>query len=106
MTSDQFFSTGPAQKSLFVRLGEALAQLLQTPPEDVHVFSVAAAAAETTLDVWFAARRSGYDRKEKLLGYLAAGRAQVSPRSRDMSSSVVPARRVDVSKTDPLRLVS
>lgn len=94
MTSDRFFSTGPAQKSLFVRLGEALAQLLQTRPEDVHVFSVAAAAAadaETALDVWFAARRSGYDRKERLLGYLAAGRAQVSPRSWDTPSFTVPS---------------
>lgn len=91
MTSDRFFSTGPAQKSLFVRFGEALAQLLQMQPEDVHVFSVAAADAETTLDVWFAARRSSYYKKEKLLGYLAAGRAQVSPRSRDMSSFMVPS---------------
>lgn len=89
MTLDQFFSSGPAQKSLWARFREALAQLVQTQPEDVHVFSVAAAEADQTLDVWLAARRSTYLRTEKLLGYLAAGRAQVSPRSRDMSSSMV-----------------
>lgn len=80
MTAEQFFSSSRGQKSLFVRLGEALAQLLQTQTPDVQVFSVADAGprAGAALDVWFAARGSPYHKTEKLRGYVAAGRAQVS----------------------------
>lgn len=80
MTAEQFFSSRPAQKSLFARFGEALAQLLQTRPEDVQVFSVADAGppAEKALNVWFAAGGAPYLQAEKLRGYVAAGRAKVS----------------------------
>lgn len=80
MTVEQFFSSSRGPKCLFVRFGEALAQLLQTQPEDVQIFSVADAGlrAETALNVWFAARGSPYHKTEKLHGYVAVGRAQVS----------------------------
>lgn len=83
MTAEQFFSSSRGQKSLSARFGEALAQLLQTQPEDVQVFSVAEAGSQTeagkVLSVWFAVRGSPYHKTEKLQGYVAAGRAKVSP---------------------------
>ena len=56
-----------------------LAELLQTDPEKVQVFSVSDAGrrGEKELNVWFAAHGSPYYKAEKLHGYVAAGRAEV-----------------------------
>lgn len=75
----QFFSSRGAEKSLFAGFAEALADLLHTQPENIHIFSVADAGppAEKLLNVWFAARRSPPYRAEALHGYVAAGRSKV-----------------------------
>lgn len=76
---EQFFSSRGGDESPFVRLGRSLANLLQTLPENVHIFSVGGAGqrAETALDVWFFVHGSPYYKAEKLHGYVAANRAKV-----------------------------
>lgn len=75
---DQFFGGG-GEESLFSRLGRTLAELLQTLPENVHIFSAGDAGlrGQKALNVWFAAHGSPYYREEKLRGYVAANRAKV-----------------------------
>ena len=78
---EEFFgSGGGGLESKFWRLGVVLAEVLQTQPDNVQVFSVSDAnrRAERELSVWFAARGSPYYRSEKLQGYVAANRAKVT----------------------------
>ncbi|XP_029694384.1 neural-cadherin-like [Takifugu rubripes] len=79
VTVQQFFSSGGAEKSLFARFTETLADLLHTQPENIQIFSVADAGqrAEKLLNVWFAARGSPPYRTETLHGYVAAGRSKL-----------------------------
>ncbi|KAM3614937.1 uncharacterized protein V6R79_020964 [Siganus canaliculatus] len=85
LTVDDFFAGGGGgeeeEESRFWRLGRALAELLQTAPENVLVFSVAEAPGRQrggrALDVWFAARGSPFYKSEKLLGHVAANRAKL-----------------------------
>ncbi|XP_069392731.1 neural-cadherin isoform X1 [Paralichthys olivaceus] len=78
LTVEQFFSGG-GEESRFSRLGRALAELLQTLPENVQIFSVGDAGrrGEKELNVWFAARGSPYYKAEKLHGYVAANKAKL-----------------------------
>ncbi|CAJ1061360.1 neural-cadherin isoform X1 [Xyrichtys novacula] len=79
LTVEEFFSSGGAEGSRFSRLGQVLAELLQTLPENVQVFSVGEASlqGEKSLKVWFAAHGSPYYKAEKLHGYIAANKARV-----------------------------
>lgn len=56
-----------------------LAELLQTLPENVQIFSVGDASKQgrKVLNVWFAAHGSPYYKAEKLHGYVAANKAKV-----------------------------
>lgn len=56
-----------------------MAELLQTLPDKVQIFSVGGAdrSGEKALNVWFAARGSPYYKAEKLHGYVAANKAKV-----------------------------
>lgn len=77
---EEFFGGGAAEESLFSRLGRSLAELLQTSPADVQIFSAGGAGRRgggEALAVWFWARGPAPYRKEKLLGLVAASRAQV-----------------------------
>ncbi|XP_031733141.1 neural-cadherin [Anarrhichthys ocellatus] len=78
MTVEEFFAGG-GEESLFSRLGRMLSELLQTSPLSVQIFSVSDAGRRGAkeLNVWFAARGSTFYKKEKLLGYVAANRAQL-----------------------------
>lgn len=80
LSVEQFFSSRGSQESPFGRLTRALAELLQTQPENVQIFSVGGAGrlGEESLNVWFAAHGSPYYKAEKLLGYVAANKAKVS----------------------------
>lgn len=80
MTVQQFFSGGGAEKSLFARFTERLADLLHTQPENIQIFSVADAGqrAKKLLNVWFAAGGSPPYRTEALHGYVAADRSKVT----------------------------
>lgn len=80
MTVQQFFSSGGAEKSLFARFTETLADLLHTQPANVQIFSVADVGqrAKKLLNVWFAARGPLPYRTETLHGYVAAGRSKVT----------------------------
>lgn len=77
---EDFFSSSGGEESRFTRLGEMLAKLLQTLPENVQIFSVGDAGrrGEKELNVWFAAHGSPYYKAEKLHGYVAANKAKVS----------------------------
>lgn len=79
VTVEEFFSSRGAEGSLFSRLGRTLAELLQTLPENVQIFSVGAGGqrGEKALNVWFAAHGSPYYKAEKLHGYVAANKATV-----------------------------
>ncbi|XP_037129929.1 neural-cadherin [Syngnathus acus] len=79
MTVEELFSSRGGQESRFSRLGRTLADLLQTPPEKVHVFSLedAGRGEEKELSVWFAAHGSPYYKAEKLHGYVAANKAKL-----------------------------
>nr|XP_020510259.1 LOW QUALITY PROTEIN: neural-cadherin-like [Labrus bergylta] len=78
LTLDDFFRSVGGEESRFVRLGLVLAELLQTSPENVHVFSVGSRrSGEKELNVWFAAHGSPYYKAEKLHGYIAANKAKV-----------------------------
>lgn len=80
LSVEQFFSSRGSQESPFGRLTRALAELLQTQPENVQIFSVGGAGrpGEESLNMWFAAHGSPYYKAEKLLGYVAANKAKVS----------------------------
>ncbi|KAM6995518.1 LOW QUALITY PROTEIN: neural-cadherin [Tautogolabrus adspersus] len=79
LTVEEFFRSSADEESRFFRLGLVLAELLQTLPENVHVFSVGEAGVqgEKELNVWFAAHGSPYYKAEKLHGYVAANKAKV-----------------------------
>lgn len=76
---EQFFSSSGGEESRFARLARTLAELLQTLPENVQIFSVGDAGwrGEKALDVWFAAHGSPHYKAEKLHGYVAANKAKV-----------------------------
>ncbi|KAM8870426.1 neural-cadherin isoform 2-T2 [Spinachia spinachia] len=77
---EEFFGGGRPEESLFSRLGRTLAELLRTSPANVQIFSVGAVGRRgggEALAVWFSARGPAPYRKEKLLGHVAAGRAQL-----------------------------
>ncbi|KAM9851671.1 neural-cadherin [Aulostomus maculatus] len=76
LTVDEFFSSGAGEESQFSRLARALAELLQTLPVNVQIFSVGD-AGHKQLNVWFAAHGSPYYRAEKLLGYVAANKTKL-----------------------------
>ncbi|XP_061676359.1 neural-cadherin isoform X2 [Syngnathoides biaculeatus] len=79
VTVDELFSSRGGEESRYSRLRRTLAELLQTAPEKVHVFSVRDAGPERTkeLSVWFAAHASAYYKAEKLHGYVAASKAKL-----------------------------
>uniref|UniRef100_UPI003AAF7EDE neural-cadherin n=1 Tax=Centroberyx gerrardi TaxID=166262 RepID=UPI003AAF7EDE len=79
LTVEEFFSSRGGEESRFSRLGRTLAELLQTLPENVQVFSVGDAGrrGEKELNVWFAAHGSPYYKAEKLHGYVAANKAKL-----------------------------
>uniref|UniRef100_A0A3B3YQT3 Uncharacterized protein n=1 Tax=Poecilia mexicana TaxID=48701 RepID=A0A3B3YQT3_9TELE len=80
LTVEGFFqSSSGGQGSRFSRLGQMLAEILQTLPENVQIFSVGKAdqLSYRALDVWFAAHGSPYYKAEKLHGYVAANKAKV-----------------------------
>lgn len=56
-----------------------LAELLQTLPQNVQIFSVGDAGQRgvKSLNVWFAAHGSPYYKAEKLHGYVASNKAKV-----------------------------
>lgn len=81
LTVDEFFSSGRGgEESQFSRLGRMLAEILQTLPENVQIFSVSDGSQqdEKAVSVWFAAHGSPYYRPEKLHGYVSANKAKVS----------------------------
>lgn len=77
MTVEQFFTSRGSQQSPFSCLTAVLSEILEEPPEQVHVFSVGGASrlGAQSVDVWVATDGS---RREKLLGYMEASRAKVS----------------------------
>lgn len=79
LTVEGFFSSSGGEESRFYRLRQTLAELLQSVPEDVHIFSVGdrSRQREKELNVWFAARGAPYCKPEKLHGYVAAHKAKV-----------------------------
>ena len=79
LTVEEFFSSSGGDDSRFTRLGQMLAELLQTLPENVQIFSVGDAGrrGEKELNLWFAAHGSPYYKAEKLHGYVAANKAKV-----------------------------
>ncbi|XP_008429010.1 neural-cadherin isoform X1 [Poecilia reticulata] len=80
LTVEGFFqSSSGGQGSRFSRLGQMLAEILQTLPENVQIFSVGKAdqLSYRALDVWFAAHGSPYYKAEKLHGYVAANKAKL-----------------------------
>ncbi|KAM7382855.1 hypothetical protein PAMP_002554 [Pampus punctatissimus] len=79
LTVEEFFGSSRGEESRFARLGQMLAELLQTLPENVQIFSAGDAGRqeEKELNVWFAAHGSPYYKAEKLHGYVAANKAKV-----------------------------
>nr|XP_057909277.1 neural-cadherin isoform X1 [Doryrhamphus excisus] len=79
VTLEDFFTSAGGEESLFSRLSRTLAQLLDTAPENVYVFSVGDASREQEkeLDVWLAAHGSPYYKTERLHGYVAANKAKL-----------------------------
>ncbi|XP_056142918.1 neural-cadherin [Lampris incognitus] len=79
LTVEDFFSSRGGEESRFSRLGRLLAELLQTAPENVQVFSVGDGKrrGERELNVWFAAHGSPYYKAEKLHGYVSASKAKL-----------------------------
>ncbi|KAM3873528.1 neural-cadherin [Diretmus argenteus] len=79
LTVEEFFSSRVGEESRFSRLGRTLAELLQTAPENVQVFSAGDAGrrGEKQVNVWFAAHGSPYYKTEKLHGYVAANKAKL-----------------------------
>ncbi|KAI3360563.1 hypothetical protein L3Q82_002284 [Scortum barcoo] len=77
VTLEEFFRGD--EESRFSRLGRTLAELLQTSPENLQIFSVGDAGrrGEKALNVWFAAHGSPYYKAEKLHGYVAAEKAKL-----------------------------
>lgn len=80
MTVEELFLSRGGEEIRFSHLGRILADLFQTTPEKVHVFSVedAGPEQERELSVWFAAHGSPYYKAEKLHGYVAANKAKVT----------------------------
>ncbi|XP_051921985.1 neural-cadherin [Hippocampus zosterae] len=79
MTVEELFLSHGGEEIRFSHLGRILADLFQTTPEKVHVFSVEDAGPdrERELSVWFAAHGSPYYKAEKLHGYVAANKAKL-----------------------------
>ncbi|XP_037639446.1 LOW QUALITY PROTEIN: neural-cadherin [Sebastes umbrosus] len=79
LTVEEFFCSRGGEESRFSRLGRMLAELLQTLPENVQIFSAgdAGQSGEKALNVWFAAHGSPYYKAEKLHGYVAANKAKL-----------------------------
>ncbi|XP_034029812.1 neural-cadherin [Thalassophryne amazonica] len=79
VTAEEFFSSRKSEKSHFSRLAQILAELLQTLPENVQIFSVGDTGRQQRgeLSVWFAAHGSPYYKTEKLHGYVSANRAKL-----------------------------
>ncbi|KAM7421623.1 hypothetical protein PAMA_015666 [Pampus argenteus] len=79
LTVEEFFGSSGGGESRFARLGQMLAELLQTLPENVQIFSAGDAGRqdEKELNVWFAAHGSPYYKAEKLHGYVAANKAKL-----------------------------
>ncbi|XP_031175500.2 neural-cadherin [Sander lucioperca] len=79
LTVEEFFSSRGGEESRFSRLGRMLAELLQTLPENVQIFSAGDASQRgvKALNVWFAAHGSPYYKAEKLHGYVAANTAKL-----------------------------
>uniref|UniRef100_A0A665TZ65 Si:dkey-22o22.2 n=1 Tax=Echeneis naucrates TaxID=173247 RepID=A0A665TZ65_ECHNA len=83
LTVEEFFSSSAGQESRFSVLRRTLAELLQTLPENVQIFSVGGPSqqGERELSVWFAAHGSPYYKAEKLHGYVAANKAKLEAMS-------------------------
>ncbi|XP_028281097.1 neural-cadherin [Parambassis ranga] len=79
LTVEDFFSSSGGEESRFSRLGRTLAEILQTLPEKVQIFSVGDASkpGERAINVWLAAHGSPYYKAEKLHGYMAANKAKL-----------------------------
>ncbi|KAK2909682.1 hypothetical protein Q8A73_007397 [Channa argus] len=79
LTVEAFFSSSGGEESPFSRLGRTLAELLQTLPENILIFSVSNTSrpGEKEFGVWFAAHGSPYYKAEKLHGYVAANKAKL-----------------------------
>ncbi|KAF3692423.1 Neural-cadherin Cadherin-N [Channa argus] len=79
LTVEAFFSSSGGEESPFSRLGRTLAELLQTLPENILIFSVSNTGrpGEKEFGVWFAAHGSPYYKAEKLHGYVAANKAKL-----------------------------
>lgn len=88
LTAEQFFRGGAGDESRFIRLTRTLAELLQTLPEKVQIFSVGDTnrGGQKALDVWFAAHGSLRYKAEKLHGYVAANKAKVRSESETQRS--------------------
>ncbi|XP_017279259.1 neural-cadherin [Kryptolebias marmoratus] len=77
LTVAEFFRRSRVgEESRFTRLVQSLAEVLQTLPENVQIFSVGNAGRHVSkaLNVWFAAHGSPYYKAEKLHGYVAANK--------------------------------
>nr|XP_054596935.1 neural-cadherin [Nothobranchius furzeri] len=77
LTVGDFFRRGSGgEESRFSRLSRTLAEVLQTLPENVQIFSVGDAGLKINkaLNVWFAAHGSPYYKAERLHGYVAANK--------------------------------
>ncbi|KAF1388491.1 hypothetical protein PFLUV_G00090810, partial [Perca fluviatilis] len=79
LTVEEFFSSSGGEESRYSRLGRMLADLLETLPGNVQIFSAGDAGQRgvKALNVWFAAHGSPYYKAEKLHGYVAANTATV-----------------------------
>ncbi|XP_049902259.1 neural-cadherin [Epinephelus moara] len=79
LTVEEFFSSSGGEESRYSRLSHILAELLQTLPENVQIFSAGDAGQreERALNVWFSAHGSPYYKAEKLHGYVAANKAKL-----------------------------
>ncbi|KAK2845166.1 hypothetical protein Q5P01_011825 [Channa striata] len=79
LTLEEFFSSSGGEESRFSRLGRTLAELLQTLPENVQIFSVGNTGrpGKKEFSVWLAAHGSPYFRAEKVHGYVAANKAKL-----------------------------
>lgn len=77
LTVEQFFASRGSQLSPFSLLTAGLAEVLEEPTEDVHIFSVGRVSQQgvVSVNVWVAAAGC---RQEKLLGYVGVNRAKVS----------------------------
>ncbi|XP_077577604.1 neural-cadherin [Stigmatopora nigra] len=78
MSVEELFRSRKGEESRFSRLAAALAEILETAPEQLQVFSVGGAhGLHRETDVWFAAHGSSYYKAEKLHGYVAAHKAKL-----------------------------